>query len=127
MKKFLLQIVAGILGIFLAVKFAPGVSLGIIPGQSSFFDINLTANWQLMILVGSVLGLFNFVLKPILNLIAFPLKVLTLGLFGFVINMFLVWLAAFLFPEFVIQGLISLFLTTLLVWLTSIIFRWLSN
>ncbi len=119
MKKLVIQIVAGIVGIFLAVKFVPGVSLEIIPGQSSFFDINLTANWQLIILVGSVLGLFNFVLKPILNLIAFPLKVLTLGLFGFVINMFLVWVVDILFLELEIQGLISLFWTTLIVWLAS--------
>lgn len=123
MKKLIFQIIAGIVGIFFAEKFIKGVSLDITPGQTSFLGIVFTAEWQILIFVGFVLGLFNFVLKPILGLITFPLKVLTLGLFGFVINMFLVKLVDFLFPEFAVQGLIPLVLTTLLVWLTSIIFR----
>lgn len=124
MKKLIFQVIAGILGIYLAVKFVPGVSLDIIPGQSLFLGIPFTANWQILILAGAVLGFFNFILKPILNLIAFPLKLLTLGLFAFVINMFLVWLVALLLPEFKIQGLVSLFLATLIIWLTSAILRW---
>lgn len=121
MKKLVIQIIAGIVGIFLATEFVPGVSLEIIPGQSSFFGIVLTANWQILILVGSVLGLLNFFLKPVLKMLTFPLRVLTLGLFGFVINMFLVWAVAILFLEFEIQGLIPLFWTTLIIWLASII------
>jgi len=35
--KLLWHIIAGILGIFLATKFVPGVSLEIIPGKSIFF------------------------------------------------------------------------------------------
>ena len=126
MKGVLLQIVAGILGVFLAVSFLSGVSLRIIPGKSSFLGIPLTSNWQILILAGGTLGLFNFFLRPILRFIAFPLRVLTLGLFGFVINMFLVWLVAVLFQEFEIQGLLPLFGTTIIVWLTSTVFGWLS-
>ncbi|HDH99334.1 MAG TPA: phage holin family protein [bacterium] len=126
MKGVLLQIVAGILGIFLAVSFLSGVSLRIIPGKSSFLGIPLTSNWQILILAGGTLGMFNFFLRPVLRFIAFPLRVLTLGLFGFVINMFLVWLVAVLFQEFEIQGLLPLFGTTIIVWLTSTVFGWLS-
>ena len=122
MKGVLLQIVAGILGIFLAVSFLPGVSLDIIPGKSSFFGIPLTSNWQILILAGGILGLFNFFLRPVLRFVAFPLRVLTLGLFGFAINMFLVWLVAVFFQEFEIQGLLPLFETTIFVWLTSAVF-----
>jgi putative membrane protein len=120
-KKLVIQIVAGIVGIYLAEKFVPGVSLEIIPGQSSFWGITLTAFWQILIFVGAVLGLLNFLLKPLLRIITFPLRVLTLGLFGFVLNMFLVWLVDILFLELEIQGLIPLFWTTLIVWLISII------
>ncbi|MCD6147955.1 phage holin family protein [bacterium] len=126
MKGVLLQIVAGILGVFLAVSFLSGVTLRIIPGKSSFLGIPLTSNWQILILAGVTLGLFNFFLRPVLRFIAFPLRVLTLGLFGFVINMFLVWLVAVLFQEFEIQGLLPLFGTTIIVWLTSTVFGWLS-
>lgn len=125
MKGVLLQIIAGILGIFLAVSFLSGVSLRIIPGKSSFLGVPLAHNWQILILAGGTLGMFNFFLRPVLRFIAFPLRVLTLGLFGFVINMFLVWLVAVLFQEFEIQGLLPLFETTIIVWLTSTVFSWL--
>lgn len=121
MRKLIIQIIAGIVGIFLAIEFVPDVSLEIIPGQSSFLGIVLTANWQILILVGSVLGLLNFFLKPVLKMLTFPLRVLTLGLFSFLINMFLVWAVDILFLEFEIQGLIPLFWTTLIIWLLSVV------
>jgi len=110
------QIVAGILGIFLATKFVPGVSLEIIPGQSQFFGIEFTAPWQVLVLVGGVLGFVNFFIKPILKIITLPLRVLTFGLFSLVMNMLMVWLVDILFPELTIPGLIPLFWTTIIVW-----------
>lgn len=110
------QIIAGILGIFLATKFVPGVSLEVIPGQSQFFGIEFTAPWQILVLVGGVLGLVNFFIKPILKIITLPLRVLTFGLFSLVINMLMVWLVDILFPELTILGLIPLFWTTIIVW-----------
>jgi putative membrane protein len=126
-KKLIFQIIAGIVGIFLAVKFVPGVSLNIIPGQSSFFGMPLTEHWQILILVGSLLGLLNFFVKPVLKLITLPLRVLTLGLFSFVINMFLVWLVDIFFLELKIQGLVPLFWTTLILWGVSLILGWLDR
>jgi putative membrane protein len=116
MWKLLLQIVAGILGIFLAQKFVPGVSLGIIPGETWLFGIQFTAFWQILILVGGVLGLVNIFLKPILKAITLPLRLLTFGLFSLVINMLLVWIVDIIFPELVISGIIPLFWTSLIVW-----------
>lgn len=116
MDRLFWQIIAGILGIFLATKFVPGISLEIIPGQSQFFGIELTATWQILVLVGFVLGLVNFFIKPILKIITLPLRILTFGLFSLVINMLMVWLVDILFPELIIQGLIPLFWTTLIIW-----------
>ncbi|MGH7774740.1 MAG: phage holin family protein [Candidatus Binatia bacterium] len=50
-----------------------------------------------------VLGLLNALIKPILILLTLPLNVLTLGLFTFVINAFILWLAAALVPGFAID------------------------
>ena len=44
----ILQIIAGVSGFFLATRFVPGVSLEIIPGQSSLFGIDFTATWQIL-------------------------------------------------------------------------------
>jgi len=116
MERLFWQIIAGILGIFLATKFVPGVSLEIIPGQSQFFGIEFTAPWQVLVLVGGVLGLVNFFIKPILKIITLPLRILTFGLFSLVINMLMVWMVDILFPELTIPGLIPLFWTTIIVW-----------
>ena len=117
MNSLILQIIAGILGIFLATKFVPGVNLEILLGQSSLFGIEFTASWQILLLIGFALGLINFFIKPLLNLITLPLKILTLGLFGLVINMGIIWAVDIFFPELIIPGIIPLFWTTLIIWL----------
>jgi len=121
MKKFISQITAGILGLWLAIKFVPGIELKIIPGESSFLGIPFTAGWQILILIGFVLGLINFFVKPILKTIALPLRILTLGLFGLVINMGLIWIVDLLFEELTISWFWPLFWVTLIIWGLNII------
>jgi putative membrane protein len=102
MTKLIFQIIAGILSFWLAVKFVPGVEF--------------TGEIKYLFFAGAVLGLINFFIKPILKMITLPLRALTFGLFGFIINMVIVWIVDILFPELIIQGLIPLFWTTLIVW-----------
>jgi len=118
MEKLFWRIVAGILGIFLAIKFVPGVSLEVLP-DSSFFGIKLTQFWQILFLVGGILGLINFFIKPILDKITLPLKILTLGLFSLILNMVIIKFLDILFLEFKILGLIPLFWATVIVWLIN--------
>jgi len=118
MEKLFWRIVAGILGIFLAIKFVPGVSLEVLP-DSSFFGIKLTQFWQILFLVGGILGLINFFIKPILDKITLPLKILTFGLFSLILNMVIIWILDILFLEFQILGFIPLFWTTIIVWLIN--------
>ncbi|GAI26785.1 unnamed protein product [marine sediment metagenome] len=121
MNRLILQIIAGILGIFLATKFVPGVSLEVIPGQSSLFGIEFTTSWQILLLIGSALGLINFFIKPVLKMITLPLRILTFGLFSLVINMVMVWTVDILFPELVIQGIIPLFWLSIIIWGVSLL------
>jgi len=117
-QKLFWHIIGGILGIFLAVKFVPGVSLKVLP-DSSFFGISLTQFWQILFLVGGILGLINFLIKPILDKITLPLKILTLGLFSLILNMAIIWVLDILFLEFKILGLTPLFWTTVIIWLIN--------
>lgn len=119
MERLIWHIIAGILAIFLATKFVPGVNLEIIPGQSIYFGVEFTQAWQLLVLVGTILGVINFFIKPILDKITLPLKILTLGLFSLILNMMLVWFLEILILELEISGLIPLFLTTIIIWLIS--------
>jgi putative membrane protein len=123
MNRFLWQIAVAILGIFLATKFVPGVSLHVIPGQSVYFGINFTKDWQILIFIGIILGLINFFIKPILNLITLPLRILTLGLFSLILNMIIILALDIIFPEFKISGLIPLFWTTVIILILNFFFQ----
>ena len=117
-QKLFWHIVGGILGIFLAVRFVPGVSLKVLP-DSSFLGFRITQFWQILFLIGGILGLINFFIKPILDKITLPLKILTLGLFSLILNMVIIKFLDILFLEFKILGLIPLFWATVIVWLIN--------
>ncbi|MCA0177449.1 MAG: phage holin family protein [Proteobacteria bacterium] len=62
-------------------------------------DSFVTALWAAL-----VLGLLNTLVRPLLVLLTLPVTLLTLGLFLFVINALMFWLAAQLFTGFVVAG-----------------------
>ena len=107
MRNILSQIVSGILGLFIASQFVDGVTF--------------IGTWKILLLAGFLLGLVNFFVKPILKTITLPLRMLTLGLFGLVINMGLIWLVDIFFTELIIVGLLPLLWTTLIIWGLNII------
>lgn len=67
-----------------------------------------------------VLGALNLFIRPILIVLTLPINILTLGLFSFVINAFLVWLATLVVPGFSIVD----FWTALLFVLVLAIVNW---
>lgn len=106
-QNLLLQIIAGIGGLWIGVRFIPLVEL----------DGPMTT----IVYAGIILGIINAVIKPILKIITLPLRILTLGLFGLVINILMVWVVDILFSELIIVGLIPLLWTTIAVWGLSVI------
>ncbi|WP_298120870.1 phage holin family protein [Flavobacterium sp.] len=54
--------------------------------------------------VAIVLGLLNFFVKPILLLFTFPLTILTLGLFYFVVNAIIILLCDYFVDGFDVNG-----------------------
>jgi putative membrane protein len=106
LKNLILKIIAGIIGIWLASEFVPGVEI--------------IDSWQTFLWIGLILGLLNYFVKPILDLITLPLRIITLGLFSLIINMGIIWLADIFFPELIIKGIMPLFWTTIIVWLLNL-------
>ncbi len=121
MKRFFAQIVANIIGIWLAAEFVSGIRVEVIPGVSSFLGISLTATWQVLILLGIILALLNFFVKPLLKLITVPFRIITLGLFGIVISMGLIKMVDLLFAEFSTVWFWPLFWTTIIIWILDLI------
>lgn len=115
MKKLLSQVIVGIAGLWLATRFVPGVNIELLSG-SNFFGIPLNHQWQIILILGVVLGLLNFFLRPILKILALPIAILTLGLFSFVINVMMIWIVDVLFVEFSAPFFAPLLWTTIIVW-----------
>lgn len=66
-------------------------------------------------LIGGALaiGLINALARPILRFVTFPITVLTLGLFYFVLNGLMFHLAASLIPGFALEGFVAAILGAL--------------
>ena len=112
MWNLILRVAGSTAGIWLADRYVNGVQV--------------SGDWKTFLIIGAVLGAVNFFLKPLLNAIALPLKILTLGLFSLIINMVLVWLVDIAFTELGITGLSPLFWTTAIVWLVNYVLqKWL--
>jgi putative membrane protein len=115
MKRLLSQIISAILGLWIATVYVSGVVIRAYP-ESNFFGIPLTQQWEIILVLGIVLGLLNFFLKPLLKTLALPLEIITLGLFTIVINMALLWLLDIMFDELYIPLFLPLLYTTLIIW-----------
>lgn len=86
---FLVRVLVNALALLLATAVVPGIE----------------ARGVLTILgAGLVLGLINAVVRPVLLVLTFPLTLVTLGLFLFVLNAFCLWLTSLLVKGFEVHG-----------------------
>lgn len=69
----------------------------IVPGVS--IDTFLTA-----VAVFLVFMVVNVFLKPVIKLITLPINIITLGIFGLIVNVFLFWFIGWLVPGFTIDN-----------------------
>ena len=60
-----------------------------------------------LVIAGAILGLFNLIVRPLAMLLSLPLLIVTLGLFYFIVNGILLWLAQFVLPGYTVSGLVA--------------------
>lgn len=114
MTNLILQIFSGIAGLWLAKQFIDGV----------VFEGPI----YILLLAGLILGLINFFIKPILKLLTLPIRLLTFGLFGLVMDMIIIWGVSILFVDYLdFKGIMPLFWTTIIIWGSSIVIPLLSK
>lgn len=85
----LMHLLLSTVAILVAQKIVPGVSVD---------------SWLTALTVAIVLGIINITIKPLLNILAFPINFLTLGLFSLVINAALLLLVAAIVPGFALAS-----------------------
>jgi len=56
--------------------------------------ITYSGPWYGLLIVALVFGVLNAFVRPLLKFLSFPLVILTLGLFIFILNAFMLWLTS---------------------------------
>lgn len=98
--RFLMNWLVNAAALWVAVQVVPGLAV---------------AGTTTLLLAALVIGLVNAVIKPVLLILTLPITVLTLGIFYFVLNGLLLYLAAALTPGFTVAGFGSAFVGALIV------------
>ena len=93
MKKFIIQII----GVALVMYY-------VLPSIVEGISID---NGRTAIIAALLFAVINFAIKPIVNIITLPINILTLGLFGLLVNVLLFWFVASIIDGFVVVNFIA--------------------
>ena len=108
--QFVVRLLINAAALWVATRLVPGI----------FYN----GHWSLLMAVAFVFGVLNASVRPLLKLLTFPLLILTLGLFTFVINALMLWLtswvAGLLGLGFHVEGFWSAFVGALVVSFVSL-------
>jgi putative membrane protein len=92
---------------FLGTVAAVILTVYLVPG------IVVTGGWLTIFLAALVWSVLVSVIKPVLQVIALPITVLTFGLFALVLNAFLFYIMAWLVPGFAVTSFLGALLGAL--------------
>lgn len=90
MKTILRSLGIGILSIYIATQIAGG--------------LEFTNYVEGVLITGIALGVSSFTLKPLVKLFLLPLTLATMGLFGFLANVFTLYIIDYALPQFKVTG-----------------------
>ena len=97
-----------------------GIAVYLIPNYLKGISVDSITT---AITVAFVMSLLNTFVKPILSLLSFPITILTLGLFYFVITVVVVYICAYFVKGFIVEGflppLLFSFALSIVNWLVS--------
>ena len=88
----------------------------IIPGPPG---IRFSGSIVTLLVAGAIFGLFNLIVRPIAMFLSIPALILTLGLFYFVLNGILLWVASWILPGYTVSGIWSGILGSLVMMLVN--------
>jgi putative membrane protein len=90
--RILLSIVSNAVALYATALVVPGISF--------------QGNVVMLLVAGAIFGLFNLIVRPVAMLLSLPLLIVTLGLFYFVLNGILLWVASFFLPGYNVAGIV---------------------
>jgi putative membrane protein len=107
---------------FLVTVLVTAVSLLILARISIGLDVD---NAGSALVAALVLGLLNATLRPVLGFLAFPITLLTFGLFSIVLNAIVLYITAALVDGFHVRGFVNAVIASILLGILNSIILWL--
>ena len=123
MKNFVIRVVVNGIALWVAALVVQGISLG--EG-----DVSLGSKVLTIVLVALVFGVINAFIKPVVKLLSLPFVILTLGLFTFIVNAFMLqlteWIAeplglAFSIDHFFWDAVLAAVVITFVSWVLNVV------
>ncbi len=108
--RLLLHWVLSALAVWIVAHIVPGISV---------------SGPMAALIAAAVIGLINATLGLLLKILTFPLTILTLGLFWFVINAIMLELAAALVRGFYVRNFVAALIGAVMLSLVSSVLQWL--
>jgi putative membrane protein len=109
--RFIAHLLINAAALYAATQFVSGIS----------FD----GDWRLLFAVALIFGALNVIVRPILKILTLPFLIVTLGLFIFVLNAFMLWLTGVISDAlglgFHVDGFRAAFLGALVVTVVSFV------
>jgi putative membrane protein len=105
-RKFTLRWLVNFLGLWAASELMSG-------------SIDYQDHLAVLIIAALIFSIVNAVIRPLVVLLALPAIVLTLGLFTFVVNAFMLFLVTKLYPSFHIRSFWTAVLAAVIIWIVN--------
>lgn len=107
--RMLLSWILSALAVWIVAQVVPGIS---VRGAAA------------ALIAALVIGFINATLGLLLKVVTFPLTILTLGLFWFVINALMLELASWFVPGFHVNGFVAAFIGAIVLSLVNMLLKW---
>jgi putative membrane protein len=115
----LLRLIINAVALLVTAWIVPGIHLGAAGPHPTKHD------WATLLIVALIFGGVNVVIRPAIILLSLPLEIMTLGLFTFVINAFMLlltsWIAVGLGVGFRVDGFLPALVGALIITIVSFV------
>lgn len=105
MKQFALRWLVNFLGLWTTASIVTGIQYG--------------DRIRVLILASLIFSIVNALIKPLVVILTLPAILLTLGLFGLVINASMLYLTSLIYPSFRVSSFWSALLAVIIIWVVN--------
>jgi putative membrane protein len=86
-----------------------------------FDEMTYGDSFWVLVLAAAVFTFVNWIVKPIVAILAIPLIILTLGVAYFFVNVLMLLLTGWVVPDFEVGGFWTLVGATIIIWLVNLV------